>query len=113
MRRIKETAWDDLDHDIEATRTDVELSWDGHAVNLDLSDASYELIAEALKPFLSVGVPVRKRGRGFTGQGKYAAMRAWGDKHGLGEGIGYLSVGAGYSYRGVLKEAYKAAGQSG
>ena len=121
-RKLRELAFCDIaqtEHgtEVEATHLDVELSFDGKAVTLDLSDANYELIAKALALALAAGHDQNQiaPNMDLTSTRLYnERMRAWGDANGLGLGAGYTHGNGGHYHRRTLQRAYKeATGQSG
>ena len=114
MRRLIETAYCDVantEHGslVEASRTDVELSWDGEAVTLDLSDANYDLIAKAIRPYLEAGTPRNKRRPGRVGltidrrdTAYYERLKVWCDA----EGIQYIGADGRVNFRRGVKDMF-------
>lgn len=52
------------DRKYDATHTDVILEFEGERVSLDLGDANYSTLRDAVKTYLAAGTPAKKRGGG-------------------------------------------------
>ena len=114
MRKLIETAYCDIantEHGtlVEASRTDIRLVWDDTEVTLDLSDANYDLITKAVRPYLDAGTPKVKRRPTRTGltidrrdTAYYERLKAWCDA----EGIDYIGADGRVNFRRGVKDMF-------
>lgn len=113
MKKTEVVVYDDIhfkeeNRMIRADRT-ITLGLNEECYELDLTNDHIVELTTSISRWTKSGnkVKIKSVRKSFTGTNRYnREMREFGEKSGLGEGIGYVKIRGGYSYRKNLRDAY-------